>query len=116
MDAPEVEKLLAEDEPKETDTEDLNELEEELTLFKSKNSGHRRTGPQVSNETSETANLAFECNKCGKKLESQGLLNAHMNSHSSSKFPCDDCTECFGKSLDLEMHKIEQHEIKKNLD
>ena len=39
-----------------------------------------------------------------------------MNSHSSSKFPCDDCTEYFGKSLDLEMHKIEKHERKKNLD
>ena len=112
----EEEKLLIEDKPEENyDTKDLDELDEELTLFRSKNSGHRRTAPQVSAESKESVSSFFVCTKCGKKLESEGLLDAHMSSHAKSKFACEVCDLLFDKSLDLEMHKIEQHETQEKL-
>ena len=108
------ERLLAEDELKQSpDNKDLDENEEELTLFKSKNSGHKRTAPQASAENKENTSSSFKCNKCAKELESQGFLDAHMSSHANSSFTCQECDLDFEKSLDLEMHKIEEHEVSK---
>ena len=98
-----AEKLLIE--------EDLDDLEEELTLYKSKKSGHRRVGPQAQMDEVSKVKESFNCDQCGKVLESQGLLNAHIASHDRPQFMCDDCDLNFGKCLDLEMHKIEVHEV-----
>ena len=111
------EKLLTDDISMENaDNKDLGEMEEELTLSKSKNSGHQRTAPQAPAESKETTNLVFKCDQCANELESQGLLDAHMNNHIKTKFTCKKCDEVFDKSLDLEMHKIEEHEVKEKLE
>ena len=105
------EELLKEDESNEIrDSEDVNGLEEELVLIKNKNSGHRRTDPQASAESVDN-NLIFKCHQCAKELESNGLLSAHMSTHEAQKFACRRCNLEFEKSLDLEMHKIERHEV-----
>ena len=56
----EEEKLLVEDIPdKSYDSKDLDELDDELTLFRSKNSGHRRSALQVSAECKESVSFFF---------------------------------------------------------
>ena len=90
----------------------VDELEEELTLSRGKNSGHRRIDPQAPAENVSFSNRMFKCEQCNVELESQGLLDAHKIIHMKENisFLCNLCSLNFEKTLDLEMHNIEQHE------
>ena len=90
---------------------DTKDIDEEQTLMDGKKTGYRRTTPQDSAEVFEKTDSIFTCKKCDKKLESQGLLVAHMaDTHNQQSFQCEECEQGFKKRLDLEMHKIETHE------
>ena len=111
--ATDSEKLLVEDEN--NDKEEV-ELEEEVTLLKGKNSGHRRIDPQTSAENiAFNVNENFKCSKCNCNLESQGLLDAHMKNHDVQKFHCEVCGVDFIEKAELEVHIREKHKSFQNL-
>ena len=114
-DTSEEEKLLADIEQKDVDSS-IDELSKEFTLFNNKKSGHMRTAPQASAENKPGSEASFKCNICAKEVESQGILNAHMKNHTRLKFKCETCDLGFAKSLDLEIHKIDEHEAKQKLE
>ena len=90
------------------------ELSEELVLEDYRKRGYKRTTPQESSESVSKTKLMLTCKKCDKEFESQGFLVAHMvDTHKEHIFKCDDCDLGFKKILDLEMHKIENHEEQK---
>ena len=66
------------------------DLLEELILLSNKNSGNTRTSPQEDSEKASKTVGAFPCDQCDVKLESQGLLLAHIENHKTqnSKFVC----------------------------
>ena len=74
------------------DTSVINEedLVEELILLRNKNSVNTRTSPQEDSEKASKTVGAFPCDQCDVKLESQGLLLAHIENHKTqnSKFVC----------------------------
>ena len=107
----ETELLLTEDSAPEYEKDDLDELHEEMTLLRSKNSGHRRTAPQTPSEIILDDKQIFKCDKCDLELESQGLLEAHDRNHHVQKerFSCDSCTKMFGNKCDLQNHIVVQH-------
>ena len=90
MDTPCSEKLLIEDDLSNKDNKDVEELEDEITLLGGKNSGHRRIDPQTVAE-SKTSSMNIKCSECSYELESQGLLDAHMENHQIHKpeFSCE---------------------------
>ena len=57
----------------------------------------------------------FTCKKCDFELETQGLLDAHINNHRSHKpiFSCEPCGQDFQKEGDLKAHVKATHETKK---
>ena len=78
---PSEDNLLVEDETREFEfSKDLNEFEEEITLLRGKNSGHKRVNPQTYAEKVKGAQN-LKCCQCKQELESQGLLEAHMEMH-----------------------------------
>ena len=85
-------------------------IEEEIILFDNKNSGHKRVNPQTCAENVKNTPQIFKCTKCNLQLESRGLLDAHLNTHKELLYSCDVCDLSYKKVLELEMHKIEQHE------
>ena len=100
---------------KENDDDDVNnpkDLEEEMTLFKAKQNGHKRISPQVTAESFSKSRTMFKCDKCNSELESEGLLNAHIRSHVDEEFTCDQCDLVFREKTVLEEHKKSDH--KKN--
>ena len=102
------EKLLTE----ETDTTEKDkDIEEEITLLRGKKSGHKRTTPQNQAESMENSRPKFDCDQCDHKLESQGLLYAHLNDHENNKsqFTCDSCELVFTTQITLEKHNNETH-------
>ena len=104
------EKLLIEDEQINDDMV-IEEATEELILKRGKSSGHRRTAPQSDAENVNNV-TKFTCKKCDLEFESQGLLDAHMNTHESNKpkFYCEPCDESFQKESDLKHHVKVTHE------
>ena len=104
--------LLEEDEAKD---ENVKDLDEELTLLSGKQSGHRRTAPQEMPEVVSENVKKFQCEKCDKELESEGLFNAHMQSHHIPKpvFACEHCDDEFNLKHDLMVHVRDMH-IKKH--
>ena len=107
-----IEKLLVEeDEEKKFFEKELNELEDDLILFDGKSSGHRRTDPQTEAESIKD-NESIKCPKCPSKLESKGLLDAHMNSsHAHAKaIECNLCDKNFQDDMELAKHMKEEHE------
>ena len=89
---------MIEDDPCNKDSTDMEELEEEVTLLRGKNSGHKRTDPQTVAE-SKTSSMNIKCSEYSYELESQGLLNAHMKNHEIHKpeFVCVKCDVTFGR-------------------
>ena len=87
-------------------------MEEEIILFENKNSGQMRVNPQTYAEKVKNTPQSFKCTKCNMELESQGLLGAHLKTHKEPSYSCDICDFSYNKRLELEMHKIEQHEDK----
>ena len=53
---------------------------------------------------------------CACELRSQTLLTYHMEKQHCLKYSCNACNLDFEKSLELEMHKIEQHETPQRSD
>ena len=92
-------------------TKDIDELEEVLELFGSKNSGYKRSGPQISAENRADKKQEFKCKICSCELDSRGLLSAHMQSHEEERIPCTDCGNKFHTESDLQDHKKKDHVI-----
>ena len=103
--------LLVEDERREFEfSKNLDELEEEITLLRGKNSGHKRVNPQTYAEKVKGAQF-FKCSQCKQELESQGLLEAHMKIHTQAvQIFCKNCDETFNKTEDLQKHLQKEHE------
>lgn len=81
-----------------------------MVLKTSKDSGHRRTVPQEQFEKTKSQARIFKCNVCGVELQSQGILVAHVSTHSNkSNFDCDSCGESFSNKGELEDHIIDEH-------
>ena len=84
------------------------ENEDERVLFNYKNSGHNKVNPQTYHE-SKSKKLEFACKECDCRLESAGLLTAHMKSH-KEKYQCEHCDTVFWTNLHLENHVKYNHE------
>ena len=94
--------------------DDKIDISEEMTLFKNKNNGHRRTAPQQEFENGSKPRFTLKCDNCEKELESQGLLDAHIKTmHASvSEFQCDKCENEYSNEDDLRAHIANIHENK----
>ena len=79
--------------------------EEESLLLRSKQCGFKRISPHVQSEN-KNDRKEYSCNKCDYKLESEGLLMAHMQKHIEHQiqFQCDECDKEFSRKLQLEKH------------
>ena len=85
-------------------------ISEETFLQDGKQSGHRRTSPLNAPESLQRKPSWYSCNQCEAKLESNGLLIAHMQSHSDGHtFTCDDCEITFSDKMSLENHRQKDH-------
>ena len=108
------EKLLIEEDGEHQERGIIDELSDEITLLRSKKSGHRRIGPQNRAENVEGNRKIYKCDHCKCELESNGLLNAHMENHHVNKtnFECESCADGFSTKVDLEKH-MEKHHVNK---
>ena len=87
------------------------ELDEALTLSKGKEHGYRRASPQVGPEDIFLAKPTFKCSQCDKTLESQGLLDAHMQIHKNNIHECETCGLKFQMENALRMHVKSSHKV-----
>ena len=83
---------------------------DEITLLESKKRGFKRQSPQESPINLEKETTILKCDKCESKLQSKGLLDAHMKSHEVTNFHCDQCELKFGSEKELKLHEKEDHE------
>lgn len=59
------------------------------------------------NKTAHVGHKPFKCVKCGKKYQSQELLDDHLMKHDGDKpFKCQLCTKSFNHKTDLKRHMI----------
>ena len=65
-------------------------------------------GPQTYAEVVKSQPM-IECNICEKKLESQGLLDAHMSVHRKETIDCEVCASTFKNKSDLDEHIKKAH-------
>ena len=102
---------MEDDQTEEYDEIDLEELDEEVEIAKGKKRGHKRTSPASPSETESTNLNLYNCTwrNCGKKLESEGLLKAHMQEHKSI-YCCNFCDESFLREKDMKEHIKTKHE------
>ena len=92
---------------KKTKNEDL--LIEGETLFNLKKSGFKIQNPRFQPEPMPEK-TQYPCDKCECKLESLGLLNAHMETHiPESVHKCERCAEEFVDKQKLEKHTKMEH-------
>ena len=85
-------------------------IEEELTLFKAKQSGHRRSGPQDLFISNDKSACLHRCGQCNSVLESQGLLKAHISQkHNAPENTCEHCGLELMSKLEMEKHVNEVH-------
>ena len=101
------EKLLIENECENIKTLNINE--EEIAILEGKNSGHRRTGPQTESQKIHSTDTNYNCPVCKQKLESTGLLKAHMESQHVEQIQCNLCDKSFHEKYDLEIHIQNEH-------
>ena len=93
---------------------DLHEKDTDVAdakvLLNNKKSGFERLSPQAVPEN-KNREKEFNCNQCSFKLESQGLLFAHMQTHIDigSKNKCDYCGKIFWIKIQLESHIKTNH-------
>ena len=89
----------------------LEEHGEEILLLRYKNSGHRRTSPQEKSENLSNPDISFKCKVCEQILDSQGLLDAHVQTKHAAKadFGCQDCDEKFQEDEVLKAHIVKFH-------
>ena len=86
------------------------DIEEEKNLFNSKQFGHKRTSSQASPGKIAKLDSIFMCDQCGSQLESQGLLDSHMNEHvSRACYTCEDCNHEFLIKADYGYHMKSVH-------
>ena len=83
-------------------------MSDEVLLIKEKNSGYRGSGPQFE-PVNINLNKDFKCDQCSKILESQGLLNSHLESHRQRMFKCETCDIGFKDDADLNNHIVVSH-------
>ena len=77
-----------------------------------KQSGHRRVSPSDHPDNTSKQNM-LKCSwkNCGKILELQGLLGAHMEEHRLVNLNhCAKCDESFRTKADLREHILSEHE------
>ena len=84
-------------------------LEAEI-LLTNKLNGFRRGSPQEQPEVKKPQN-DFPCEECDYKLESLGLLQAHMKIHVEKNYPfeCEECGKEFVSKKKLENHMEYHH-------
>ena len=89
---------------------DLDDVIDERVLIDNKKSGFERLSPQAS-PIKKSNQKEFPCVECSFKLESKGLLDAHMQSHIEmrKKNNCDKCGLTFWTKAQLETHRKVQH-------
>ena len=77
----------------------------ELVLARGKGNGHRRTNPSSSSESVVKMGEMIKCSwkDCKMQLESEGLLNAHIQEH-RLMYSCKSCDENFSNESDLSNH------------
>jgi cyclopropane fatty-acyl-phospholipid synthase-like methyltransferase len=75
-----------------------------------KNSGHRRTNPSAPTESVLNSKELFKCSwkNCEMALESQGLLTAHMKTHTQS-YDCEFCDKQFLSESEFKRHMTVSH-------
>ena len=90
--------------------------EEETVLSNSKKNGFHRISPQQTS-VRNSGEQKFVCMKCNCTLESNGLLNAHMQSQHSQRQPnsCDDCGTSFWTKIQLKNHTEMYHAKEENI-
>ena len=106
------EKRLKDHAVEDYDDVDIEELDDEAHLLKAKQSGHRRVSPSDSPQSVSKQSF-YRCSwrNCGKKLESHGLLEAHMKEHRILSInQCEKCEGNFPTKADLRAHVISEHE------
>ena len=100
------EELMAETE---SNDDDSKNLEEERVLFNAKHSGHKRTGPQEPAKSMSKSTNFIKCDQCDSELESEGLLNAHIESHHTacSSFKCEHFDAEFVVKSEFDKHLLD---------
>ena len=73
-----------------------------------KQSGFKRSSPHEES-VPKLKELKFSCKKCKCTLESQGMLNAHMETHKQSGYKCEKCKEIFTTEVQFENHMKTDH-------
>ena len=83
---------------------------EEEILIMNKSRGSKRGSPQVQPEIKKSRN-EFPCDRCGVRLESPGLLQAHMQEHVDPviQIKCRKCGDEFSTQDLLEKHTKRCH-------
>ena len=77
---------------------------ESEVLNQNKNSGFKRSGPQVQSEANRKV---FHCEICSKDFESKNILNVHMLIH--SEYKCKKCDVNFETKQKFEEHQRKDH-------
>ena len=85
-------------------------LKKNNNILNKKRNGFRRTNPQNPPESFSDKQALLKCDQCEAKLESQGLLTAHSNSHIKAHLiSCEKCETKFTNKDELENHMSKQH-------
>ena len=105
-----AEKILEEADFEDYDDVDLEELDDEVIMARSKKSGFKRVDPSSVSESASKEKQFFKCTwkSCKMQLESQGLLTAHLNEH-KLVHECAECDEKFADKANLVTHKKTEH-------
>ena len=102
--------VLMEDIDDEYDEIDLEELDEEIVLTRSKQSGGKRTNPTSPPQMASSGITLLKCTweNCKMQLESKGLLTSHMKEHRPT-YNCNLCENEFLNENELKQHMQADH-------
>ena len=103
------EKLLEEGQD---NTENQVTVEEDMDIMVAKQLCLNKTNPQdLLNVVTNKPTKMYECDRWDSKLESHGLLIAHLQEHKDlQKFPCLICDQSFESKSEVEKHVTEKHD------
>ena len=98
-------------------TNNVYNFDEEGFITREKKNGFKRTSPASSFEQCSNQKVLFNCDSCGAKLESSGLLTAHIKSHDKViPLSCDQCSTIFDEEENLQKHMTATHVKSKKFD
>lgn len=96
------------DESGKIDEKDLKVIDQEANLVQAKKNGFKRTNPSTPSEPITINQDVFQCHYCKIQLESEGLLQSHINEH-KKQLKCSLCENEFDIHDDLKKHMIQNH-------